>query len=248
MAKKKKRRKAGESPVGKKGYRGGGGRKPISLDLPKSHNTAIRLLNDLNEKRISPRDLSANQRRACLVVAADGKRPSHELAALFQVSPGTIRKDMQLIRKRMGSEVMEWSLEEVVGGLAMAKERCVSGALKQDDFGLAWTVEKEFAKLLLDTGVVKKRDQAEGFELTLKAVGGRYEEAVKVLAGGRLDPLITGVVQAKGTPAGKQTKSSTLALPLGEVSDAPREIIDLEPERVRSRRVDEEDWPELEPE
>lgn len=239
-----------------------GNRPPVKLALPPSQGTALRLLEDLQKGRITPGDLTPKQRRACLLVAADGKRTSTELAALFQVRPSTIRRDMQKIRAEIGSEYSEWGLNEVIGDLALAKERCVQGALKQDDFGLAWTIHREFAKTLIDTGVVKRKDQAEGFELTLRAVGSRYEEAVQVLAqGGGFDPKLAGVVQPEGLPGGKARSKSPVALPFGEATpDQEGEVVDVPvrvlregertqgEERIPRRGVDQEDWPDLEPE
>lgn len=239
-----------------------GNRPPVKLALPPSQGTAIRLLEDLQKGRITPGDLSPKQRRACLLVAADGRRTSTELAALFQVRPSTIRRDMQKIREEIGSEYSEWGLNEVIGDLALAKERCVQGALKQDDYGLAWTIHREFAKTLIDTGVVKRKDQAEGFELTLRAVGSRYEEAVQVLAqGGGFDPRLAGVVQPEGLPGGRARSKSPVALPFDDASpDQEGEVVDVpvrvlregegggEGTRIPRRGVDQDEWPDLEPE
>lgn len=235
------RDKNGKLPKPYGGRRGGGGRPPIKLAMPASHNTATRLLKDLNEGRMDPLDLTPTQRRACLLVAADGKRPSHELASLFKVSSATIRSDMARLRTEVGAEVMEWDLATVIGDLALAKERCVSMALKDNDAGLVWTIHREFAKALLDAGVVVKRNQQDGFRVTIEAVGGRYEEAVAALSG-KLDPLITGEVVAAGYPKSHKP-TSPLALPLREiVAEAPRDE-----ELVPRMGVAHEDWPDLEP-
>ena len=224
----KPRRRIGEEKRTKRGT------KPITLNLTKAADTAVRLLQELSDGVRDPSDLTAAQRRACLMVAADGRRPSHELAALFKVTAGTIRKDMAVIRKEVGTEVGTWGIEEVVGDLALAKERCVAMAMAQEDPGLVWTIHREFAKSLVEFGVVERKSDRSGFEISIRAVGDRYPEAVAALAG-KLDPAHTGMI-GQGGGGLKGLKKV--------VPHAPSE----EPaEPVTRQGVDPSDWPDLEP-
>ena len=207
----------------------GGGHPPINLSLPRSHDTAMRLLKDLDEGRRDSKDLSANQRRAVLMVIL-GKKTSAQLGAMFGVSSETIRRDVRKIQAKVGSEVMEWGIKEVVGDLALAKERCVAEASGQGDPGLVWTIHKEYAKLLLDLGVIEKRNEQEGFELTIRGVGDRYEAAVQAISG-KLDPLVSGV-----QPPRLPLKDRGLVENLVTSQDV-----------VAKKRIDPSAYPELEP-
>lgn len=184
--------------------------------------TAIVLLKQLRDGIIDPKTLSANQRRSCLAVVADGSKLAYELAALFQVTQKVIRNDLAYLRRQVGKMVSEWDLEAVVGDLYMARERCVKAATKQGDPGLVWTIHKEFAKVLIDMGVVERKNDRESFEITIKAVGERYEAAAQAITE-KLDPAVTGEVGVQ----------------------APRLPL---PERVPDSEGKRSEWPDLEPE
>lgn len=190
-------------------------------------DTPLRLLKDIEAGRIDPRDLSVDQRRACLVGLANGKRTSPQLAVVFGCSAKVIRDDLAYIRRTIGREVTEWTLEEVVGDLAMAAEKATAGAMKEGDYGLMWTVRKEFARMLMDLGVVRKQDDQSGFKATIELVGSRYAHATLAVTQ-MLDPLLTGMV-------GQGEQRGLVGLPLVErdPSASPRGF---------------DKWPLLEPE
>lgn len=155
------------------------------------HETPITLLNDIAEKRIDPTVLTADQRRACLVVMANGHQTSSELAAIFGVGPSCIRMDMKKIREETGREVGSWTLEEALGDLAHAHEKYAAQAYKQGDIGLAWTIKRDFVKILKDLGVIEGASQGDSLTVTIEGLGRGYERARKVL-GRVLDPVLTG--------------------------------------------------------
>lgn len=160
-------------------------------------DTPIRLLKDIEAGRIDPQDLTVSQRRACLVGMANGKRTSPQLATVFCCSAKVIRDDLAWLRRELGREVREWTLDEVVGDLYLAQEKAVAGAMKAGDVGLMWTIKKDWAKLLVDLGVVHKADNESSFRATIELVGRRYDHATEAVTQ-LLDPLLTGMVQAKG--------------------------------------------------
>ncbi len=164
--------------------------------LPASHDTPVRLLHEIREHRVDPRDLNPNQRRSLLMLMANGKQTSSELAAWFHVSPQTIRKDLATIRREVGREVREWGVEEVVGQLTMTADRCAATAMKHDDVGLAWSIQRDLVRLLKELGVVGGETQ-DGVRITVEALGAGYERARKAL-GRALDPRLTG--EHVGTP------------------------------------------------
>ena len=193
-------------------------------------DTPIRLLKDIEQGRLDPRDLTVQRRRSCLVGLANGKRTSSQLAAIFRCSAKTIRDDLMQIRRTIGREVKAWTMEEVVGDLALAAEKATAGAMAEGDVGLMWTIRKEFAKTLVEFGVVEKQNNESTFKATIELVGRRYEHATKAITQ-VLDPLLTGMVQEGQTPTG-----------MPELPMPDRGLGDQEPSKGF------EAWPELEPE
>lgn len=177
-------------------------------------DSALRLLGDIRSKRLDAGDISADQRRACLMLLANGKQTSAEMAVMFKVSPSCIRQDLQVLRKALGREVQEWSLEDVLGQLYMAKEKCAAEAMKNEDPGLAWTVERDWAKMLKELGVIGPREDRSGLRLTVEAIGTGMDRAVNLLSR-RLDPILTGeVVGLDATDDDQPTTITVPALPL----------------------------------
>lgn len=213
--------------------------------LPASHDTALRLLEEIKESRLDPRDLTKPQRQACLLVLANGVQTSAELAELLGVSPSLIRKDMQQIRSTIGREVREWDLETVLGQLAMRAERCQVEAMRQEDPGLAWSIQRDLVKLLKELGVVGSSDRQEGLRITVEALGAGYERARQVL-GQALDPRLTGLVEDEPDQdlEGLVQPRRALALRRGfpdQPSQDPGIVIDLD--AVESREVPSEPSP-----
>lgn len=173
--------------------RSAGGRGASAATLRSQADTPVKLLEELVARRLDPRDLSKQQRKAVLLLQAGGKHTSAELATLLAVSPSLIRKDLQEIRREIGREVQEWSLEDVVGGMVLAAERYQAQAVKQEDVALAWTIERDKVKLLKELGLVGARDERDGVKLTLEVLGKGYERA-RVALGRALDPSLTGQV------------------------------------------------------
>jgi len=155
--------------------------------------TALDLLKDLQEHRVDPHDLTAKQRRSLLLLIYTPKKRVREYAAQFQVSVKTIRKDLCLMRRKIGREITEFGIEEVVGQLAMAAEQFTSEALKQEDIGLAWSIQRDFARTLKDFGVIGQTREQQGFKVTVEAIGDGFERAAQQLANA-LDPALTGEV------------------------------------------------------
>ena len=192
-------------------------------------DTPMRLLDDIKERRIDPATITRTQRQACLLLIANGKHTSAELAELFRVSPSMIRADLKVLRETVGREVGEWSLNEVLGQLYMAKERCSATAMKQDDPALAWTVERDFAKLLIDLGVVGKKESGEGWRITVEQIGQGYDRATALL-GQAISPALTGEVVSKDeNEAGTGDEAKTL--PLDRRLHREEEESSLPPER-----------------
>lgn len=174
------------------------------------------------KKRLDPRDLSKAQRQAVLLLQANGQHTSAELAELLQVKPQLIRNDLSEIRRRLGREVQEWTLEDVVGGMILAAEKYQARAFAQEDVGLAWAIERDKVKLLKDLGLVGGPTH-EGVRLTLEVLGQGYERARAAL-GQALDPILTGQVLEVESKA-----SDPLALP-GPLEAKSLPAVEAEPE------------------
>ena len=166
-----------------------GGRKPIRV-----RGRALRPINMLKaitEGTLDPHRVSADQRRAMLVVMANGTQTSAQLGELFGVSAGTVRKDVLRIRSEIGEEVCSWTMAQVVGDLAHSAEKYSALAMQHEDPGLAWTIKRDLAKLLREWGVIGRGGGREGLTVTVEHVGASYERLKGVLAL-TLDPALTG--------------------------------------------------------
>jgi len=169
------------------------GKGAMATELREGADTALRLLQDIKAKRIDPRDLEASQRRACLLLLANGTQTSAEMAAMFGVASSTIRKDLKKIREELGREVKQWTLEEVLGDLALTADKCSANAMRQEDPGLSWTIKRDFAKILKEFGVIGPQEEKNSLTVTLQGIGEGYERARAALVKG-LDPRLTGEV------------------------------------------------------
>jgi len=110
------------------------------------------------------------------------------------------RQDLRRLRDQVGREVKEWTLEEVVGQFTLAAEKSTALAYKGKDPGLAWTIQRDLARLLREFGLVGEQDQS-GFAVTLTAIGEGYQRATAALSRA-LDPRLTGeVVEAEASPS-----------------------------------------------
>ena len=89
--------------------------------------------------------------------------------------------------------------------------------MKNRDYALAWNIERDFAKLLKEFGVVGKERAAGAFELTLKGVGDGYERARAVFALS-LDPTLTG----EERPAERPPSLVLPPAPRGETDEQPK--------------------------
>lgn len=161
-----------------------------STGLTRAADTPVRLLQDIEARRVDAGTLTKAQRQACLVVLADGKQTSAELAAIFKVGPRLIRRDLQEIRARLGREVREWGLEEVLGQTVMVAEKCRVHAMRQEDPGLAWSIQRDLVRVLKELGALDHQER-DGLRITVEAIGAGYERARQVL-GRALDPRFTG--------------------------------------------------------
>ena len=191
--------------------------------LPRSADTAVRLITDLKEGLIDALDITRTQRKACLALLAHGSQTTAELAVLFRCSAQTIRGDIKILREEIGREVREWTIEEVIGQAVMAADKCSAMAMRQQDPGLSWTINRDLVKLLVDLGVIEPQGRRDAMTITIESISQGYEKASKVLTTA-LDPRLTGVecepeedeaglpgltFDAKVLPAGPVSESET---------------------------------------
>lgn len=174
--------------------------RPLTLD-------PVQLAAQIQKGVRSPKDLTPDQRRACLVVMAQGKRTPMELASFFQVAPGTIRNDLLAIRQDLGREVAAWTPEQVLGRLVFSAEKYQAAAMRQDDPALAWTIEKDTIKLLHDLGVIGPKVDRHTVTFTMETLAGSYERAAGVLQK-RLDPRLTGEITVEGKTSGQASSKA----------------------------------------
>ncbi len=172
----------------------------------RTHLTPQTLLAELKAKRVDPRTFSREQRQACVALLMNGKLTTHELASLFGVSSNTMGEDVRLIRREYGRLVKTWTPEDVVGKLAMAADKFTTLALKQEDVGLAWTIQRDLVELLLKLGVGKDAHgtgEVTGLKVTIETVSQGHGKARGLLARA-MNPLLSGeevVVDATSVPA-----------------------------------------------
>lgn len=170
--------------------------KPVNVHATQGHVSPVKLLNDVKDRRVDPKTLSVEARRACLTVMANGKQTSAELAEFFGVSPQTIRADVTAIRQELGAEASRWTPEQVLGRLLLASEKYQARAMRMEDPGLAWSIERDTMKLLIELGLAgpKARPQGEGVvRLTMEVLQQGYERSREILTKA-LDARLTGEV------------------------------------------------------
>lgn len=193
--------------------------------LPAHADSPGRLLREITEHRLDPKTLTPQQRRACLLLMADGKHTSTELAELFGVTPSCIRMDLKGLREIQGREVREWTLDHVLGYLAMSAERYAAMAIKQQDVALAWTIKRDTVRLLKELGLVGKQEQQSAMQLTINMLGESYDRAREVLAQ-KLAPELTGEV------ARSLTESATTPEPVERRAPPPLSLPLRDPDSV----------------
>lgn len=192
-------------------------------------DNALRLFKDLQEGLVDPRDLSRPQRKAVLVFMADGSKTSNQLAAIFKVSRHTIRQDLREIKSELGTEYSEWTMNEVLGDLALSAESFVAKALKDGDIGLAWTIKKDLIKTFKDFGLVGNRESRDGLKITIESMGENYARATSKLAAA-LNPALTGeIIDVEPTKPQKQ------AIPNLGLRRAPPTPIEHDPDLTIER-------------
>ncbi len=182
------------------------GRDPSIASVDANGATAIALLTEIEKKRLDPVILTTDQRRACIAVVANGHHTQGQLAHLFKVCSDTIRNDLKRIREQLGEHVREWSLDYVLGDLAMTADRCSAMAFEQADPGLAWKIKSEMVKHLQSLGVIGERKDQDGIRITVEAIGQGYGKLRETMAYA-LDPVLSG-------EEGEQEVIDVLALPL----------------------------------
>lgn len=173
------------------------GKGGVKIELQEGADTAVRLLKEIQEHRLDPRDLTIDQRRACLMVIADGTRTTSQLARIFRCTPYKIQSDIAAIRKEVGRSKLKWGAEEVIGQAVMAAEIASARALKEGDVGLFWTINRDLARLMKELGVVEPKKAHDGMRITVEAMGESYERVTRRLAE-TLDPALTGEVIDQG--------------------------------------------------
>ena len=166
---------------------------PTVMDV-QAADTPVRLIKDLNNGTVDPTPLSAKQRKAVLILTANGKRTSAELGILLGCPASSVRRLMSEIRREVGREVRTWSTEEVLGSMAMTAEKCSAMAMDQEDPQLAWAIERDKVKILQSLGVVTPDNPSDGVRVTIEALGNSYARATAIL-GKALDPRLTGRVE-----------------------------------------------------
>lgn len=234
------RNKRTRTPKKTKKITSAGGNGAMATELREGADTTARLLRDIKANRLDPRDLSATQRRACLLLLANGTQTSGEMAAMFGVKPSTIRTDLQRLRETLGREVKEWTLTEVLGDLALAADKCSAQAMRQEDPGLSWTIRRDFAKLLREFGVIGSDRDRNALTITLEGIGEGYERARAALSRG-LDPRLTGeVIDVEATVSDDPDRRVPPPLPLD------RRLTDMA--RMAGEERDEHENPETETE
>jgi len=166
-----------------------------ALSLESGVDNAVKLLNDIREHRIDAKALSPSQRRACLVLMANGSQTSAEMGALFGVAASRIRAEVSAIRREIGREVKEFTIEDILGDLALTADKCAAAAMKKGDEGLAWTIKRDLSKLFKELGVVEDHGKS-SLTLTIESIGLGYEKVRQAIGAG-LDSRLVGVVPPK---------------------------------------------------
>lgn len=194
---------AGEAARARAGWKDGkpGGKQHgLTLALPEYQDRPIRLLKDIKARRVDPGSLTEGQRVSVLLVLVNGKYTTAELADLLDVSPGQIRRDMIVLRRRVGREVREWTPEDVVGDLVMAADRYSARAMQQNDTALAWKIKLDLAKALAQAGLTTGGAEERRLKVTVEAIDRGMGDFRTVMLDA-LDPVLSGLEDDVDGPA-----------------------------------------------
>lgn len=182
-----------------------------ALEMDRRNYSAVQLLQDIAKRRIEPKELTTEQRRSCLMMLMQRDKSISELAALFQVTSGTISNDLKQLRKTIGKDLSGWTSDELIGDISSAAEVIYREAMKEKDFGLAWQVKKDLHEHLRKIGVGEERDNENKLKITIESIGKGYERMKDVVTNA-LDPRLSGMIvdvpgQSKPKPLGLEVKS-----------------------------------------
>lgn len=172
---------------------------------------------EIRAGRLDATLLTMEQRRACVMVMANGTMTAQELADIFSVDRRTITSDLKAIRAEIGRDVSQWTKEEILGHLVKTAEDISTQAMKKDNLALAWTIEKDMFKLFENIGLFDNREK-NSLTVTIEAVGQGYKRASEIIARG-LDPLMSGeIIDAKAI---EKPKQETTKLPFASRLPGP---------------------------
>lgn len=77
----------------------------------------------------------------------------------FGIDPIAVTKTFARYADELGAQVVNVRLNTLVGNMQLAAERATEGAMKKNDWGTYWRIQKEVVALLQSLGIVKKAIQ-----------------------------------------------------------------------------------------
>lgn len=166
--------------------------------LQKPLSSAVYFLKLIAEKKISPKVLTAHQRRICIRhLLLDGSYTQVEIASILEVHEASVSRDKRRIQEQNGWILDNLDDRRIAVDLITTAERAVARLTKAGRHKDAWTVAKELVEKLQSLGYVKQRPIQFQGKLTL-------EEMLRLASGGT-----EGEERVPGEPGGHSAELLT---------------------------------------
>ena len=123
-----------------------------------NRRTAIQVLNQLRAGAIEPGEISLHERRVCVAYLRLEGYTQEEAAEIFGVHRHTISRDEKANRLAQARLVDEVDLKSVAGGLIGWAKHLTAKAIKAQDHGLAWRIQRELLADLDKLGYLPRVD------------------------------------------------------------------------------------------
>ena len=152
--------------------------KNATLPTPRGRRpsrSTLELLARLKSGEILPLELTISERRSCVEYLKLEGYGQTEIAQIFGVSRHTISRDEKVISEQHARAVREVDRDRVAGGHLAWARHLMSKAVRNQDFALAWRIQRELMSDLQALGILPKApEQHEVRELTLKDLVERF--------------------------------------------------------------------------
>jgi hypothetical protein len=152
---------------------------PIDLPERATQGGVLEILRRLHSGDIRPNDISADERRTCVCYLRLEGYTQEEAADVFAVCRQTIGRDEHVIREESAKLVDDLDVRSVAGGLIRWSQHLTAKALKNENYWLAWRIQRELLADLQGLGYLPKAVEQHQVQLATFADLARLADAGK---------------------------------------------------------------------